>query len=75
MEKNLLGVPPIKREGQTISNDCFEACQGIYMREKIERLRKRVNLLEGYLTGALDVVEGFALCNTKEARKALEGGE
>jgi len=43
--------------------------------DEIERLRKRVNLLEGYLSGALDVVEGFVLCNTKEARKALEGGE
>ena len=42
---------------------------------EIERLRKRVELLEGYLSGALDVVEGFVHCNTKEARKALEGEE
>jgi len=43
--------------------------------DEIERLRKRVELLEGYLSGALDVVEGFVHCNTKEARKALEGEE
>ena len=41
--------------------------------DEIERLRKRVNLLEGYLSGALNVVEGFVHCDTKEARKALEG--
>lgn len=43
--------------------------------DEIERLRKRVELLEGYLNGALNVVEGFVHCNTKEARKALEGKE
>jgi len=39
--------------------------------DEIERLRKRVELLEGYLSGALNVVEGFVHCDTKEARKAL----
>jgi hypothetical protein len=39
MEKNLLGISPIKREGQAISSHCFEACQGIAMRDEIERLR------------------------------------
>jgi len=38
---------------------------------EIERLRKRVELLEGYLNGALDFVEVFAHCCTEEARKAL----
>ena len=41
--------------------------------DEIEQLRKRVELLEGYLSGALNVVEGFVHCDTKEARKALEG--
>lgn len=39
--------------------------------DEIERLRKRVELLEGYLNGALDFVENFAHCDTTEARKAL----
>jgi hypothetical protein len=39
--------------------------------DEIERLRDRVLLLEGYLNGALNVVEGFVHCDTKEARKAL----
>ena len=38
---------------------------------EIERLRKRVELLEGYLNGALDLVENFAHCDTTDARKAL----
>ena len=43
--------------------------------DEIERLQKRVELLEGYLNGALDFVEGFAHCYTEEARKALKGKE
>ena len=39
--------------------------------DEIERLRKRVKLLEGYLNGALHVVENFVHCDTTEARKAL----
>lgn len=39
--------------------------------DEIERLRKRVAMLEGYLNGALDLVENFANCDTTEARKAL----
>jgi len=39
--------------------------------DEIERLRKRVELLEGYLNGALNVIEGFVHCDTTEARKAL----
>jgi len=39
--------------------------------QEIERLRKRVELLEGYLNGALNVIEGFVHCDTTEARKAL----
>ena len=39
--------------------------------DEIERLRKRVELLEGYLNGALNVVEGFVHCDTTEARQAL----
>ena len=41
---------------------------------EIERLRQRVELLEGYLNGALNLVENFAHCDTTDARKAL-GGE
>ena len=40
---------------------------------RIEKLEARVLLLEGYLNGALNVIEGFVACDTKEARKALEG--
>lgn len=40
---------------------------------EIERLRQRVELLEGYLNGALNLVENFAHCDTTDARKALEG--
>jgi hypothetical protein len=41
--------------------------------DRIEKLEARVLLLEGYLSGALNVIEGFVACDTKEARKALEG--
>jgi len=41
------------------------------LEKEIERLRKRVELLEGYLNGALNVIEGFVHCDTTEARKAL----
>jgi len=41
------------------------------LENEIERLRKRVELLDGYLRGALDVVENFVYCDTTEARKAL----
>jgi hypothetical protein len=43
--------------------------------DEIERLRKRVELLEGYLNGALNVIEGFVHCDTTEARKALREKE
>jgi len=43
--------------------------------DEIEQLRKRVELLEGYLNGALNVIEGFVHCDTTEARKALRGKE
>jgi len=43
--------------------------------DEIERLRKRVELLEGYLNGALNVIEGFVPCDTTKARKALEEKE
>ena len=39
--------------------------------DEIERLRKRVELIEGYLRGALNVVESFVHCDTTEARQAL----
>jgi hypothetical protein len=38
-----------------------------------ERLRARVDLLSGYLRGALNVIEGFVACDTEDARAALEG--
>ena len=43
--------------------------------DEIERLRKRVELLEGYLNGALELVENFAHCDTTDARKALREKE
>ena len=39
--------------------------------DEIERLRQRVELLEGYLNGALNLVENFSHCDTTDARKAL----
>ena len=42
--------------------------------DEIEQLRQRVELLEGYLNGALNLVENFSHCDTTDARKAL-GGE
>jgi len=39
--------------------------------DEIERLRQRVELLEGYLNGALNFVENLARCDTTDARKAL----
>ena len=43
------------------------------LNDEIERLRQRVELLEGYLNGALNLVENFSHCDTTDARKALEG--
>lgn len=37
--ENFLGMPSVKREGQSISSHCFKECQGIAMRDEIERLR------------------------------------
>ena len=45
------------------------------LREEVDRLRKRFELLESYLNGALNVIEGFVHCDTTEARKTLEGNE
>ena len=39
--------------------------------DEIERLRARIELLSGYLNGALNVIEGFVACDTAEARAAL----
>ena len=41
--------------------------------DEIEQLRQRDELLEGYLNGALNLVENFSHCDTTDARKALEG--
>ena len=41
--------------------------------DEIERLRARVDLLSGYLRGALSVIERFVSCDTEDARAALEG--
>jgi hypothetical protein len=47
--------------------DCDEAA------DETERVRARVDLLFGYLRGALNVIEGFVACDTEDARAALEG--
>ena len=39
--------------------------------DEIERLRQRVEVLEGHLNGALNLVENFSHCDTTDARKAL----
>ena len=39
----------------------------------IEKLQARIVLLEGYLRGALNVVEAFSHAETAGARAALEG--
>ena len=44
------------------------------LQERNHALRERVELLEGHLNGALNLVENFAHCDTTDARKAL-GGE
>jgi hypothetical protein len=41
--------------------------------DEIERLRARVDLLSGYLRGALSVIERFVSCDTEDARAVLEG--
>ena len=41
--------------------------------DRIEELEARVELLEGYLRGVLEIVERFVACDTKDARAALEG--
>jgi hypothetical protein len=40
--------------------------------DEIERLLSRIELLEGYLEGALNTIEAFVACDTKDARAALE---
>jgi len=40
--------------------------------DRIEKLESRILLLEGYLNGALNVIEKFVHCDTQEARAALE---
>jgi hypothetical protein len=40
--------------------------------DEIDRLRARIELLSGYLRGALNVIEGFVACDTSDARAALE---
>jgi hypothetical protein len=41
--------------------------------DRIEELQARVEWAEGYLRGALDVVETFSHADTSKARAALEG--
>ena len=36
----MFGMPSIKREGQTMLNMCMEQCEGVYLMNEIERLRK-----------------------------------
>ena len=52
MEKNLLGMPSIKHEGQVVSTNCLEECQGIAMRAEIERLRIIVRTLNQFVSDA-----------------------
>jgi hypothetical protein len=33
-------MPSIKREGQTMLNMCMEQCEGVYLMNEIEQLRK-----------------------------------
>jgi bifunctional DNase/RNase len=36
----MFGIPSIKREGQTMLNICMEQCEGVYLMNEIEQLRK-----------------------------------
>jgi len=36
------------------------------------RMATRIELLEGYLRGALNVIEGFVACDTKNVRAVLD---
>lgn len=42
---------------------------------EIERLQKRVWLLEGWLRGALKIIDAFVLCDTSQAHAALKEGK
>jgi len=42
---------------------------------EIERLQKRVWLLEGWLRGALEIIDAFVHCDTSQAHAALKEGE
>jgi hypothetical protein len=53
MDKNILGMPPLKREGQAISENCLEGCQIIAMWAKIERLQKANHRLAEIATDAV----------------------
>lgn len=44
-ERNFLGVPSIKREGQPILHRCLEQCEGVYLLSKIERLREALHTI------------------------------
>jgi hypothetical protein len=36
----MFGMSSTKREGQTMLNMCMEQCEGVYLMDEIERLRK-----------------------------------
>ena len=41
--------------------------------KQLSEARKRIQVLEGWLNGSLNVIEAFVAADTKDARKALEG--
>jgi hypothetical protein len=60
--KRLKAKPP---KGFVTSSLMIEAS------DEIERLRKRVKLLEGHLNGALCLIERLTFVDTADARQAL----
>jgi len=42
---------------------------------EIERLQKRILLLEGWLRGALEIIDAFVHCDTSQAHATLKEGK
>jgi hypothetical protein len=61
------------REGACLHNQLEAYGLTTEAADRIEELQARVEWAEGYLRGALDVVETFSHADTSKARAALEG--
>jgi len=74
----MLGMPSIKREGQTMLNMCMEQCEGVYLMKEIERLREALSAIAlSYYKDMPDGVDATIMwvgC-TEIARSALQKKE